>query len=74
MNKEAALQRVYDDAFNDELEKIAEGAKYNCPKCGYRGNSPGKCPKCDAMMVPVGKPSGKSEGKEDGEDKEKDND
>lgn len=50
--KRSMLEGAYNKAFNDELEKIAaEGMAYRCPKCGYEGNKPGKCPKCDAMMV-----------------------
>lgn len=52
MNKKAMLEETYNSAFKDELEKIAnEAMAYRCPKCGYEGNKPGKCPKCDAMMV-----------------------
>ena len=46
------LKEAYDNAFKDELSKMAGPTDaYKCPKCGYEGNKPGKCPKCDAMMV-----------------------
>ena len=48
-------EEIYNASFQDELKKIAaEDMAYKCPKCGYEGNKPGKCPKCDAMMVKKG--------------------
>ena len=50
MDKQAALQEIYENALADEFQKIA-GDAYYCPKCDYTNNAGGICPKCGAKMV-----------------------